>query len=467
MTTPTPHEIAELPIMKNYLPTWKVWEGLREIVQNGIDEQTQHDNTLSIIYNRWENKLTVHNAGATLDPRAFLFGYTSKAGDDATIGQYGEGLKLGVLALVRAKKGLIITVGRDAWVAGFQRSKKFNATILTFTIHKNVREAADANDVGVIITGVTEKEYEMMRSRIIPLMEARPTELGSDSYHGSVLTDPDQKGRLYVKGIWVCNKKDLAFGYNFGGRVEVNRDRNFIADWDVSYHASHAISTMMRDHMDDKKLMRRVYDVLKGGRRGTKRFREAEHLASALNTDVKAQFVEMFRKKHGKRAVPVNDENGAKQAEFCGAQGVVVPKSLTDALAEIEGMGAKDLAHQTHAVTKYELSDLTTEERETFEAACLLVNEARNEKGESYFDVHPEEINIVDFNRDTVRGLFSYGKISLARKILSEGLDSVLGTLVHEVCHYLATDGARAHTDAQSQILAKIAVALWNKPTTN
>jgi hypothetical protein len=463
----TPHEIAELPIMKTYLPKWKVWEGLREIVQNGIDEQTQHDNAFDMQYHHYEAKLTIRNAGATLDPRAFLFGYTSKTNDDSTIGQYGEGLKLGVLALVRAKKGLIITVGRDAWVACFKRSKKFNATILYFEIHKDVRDAADANDVAVIITGVTKKEYETMCARILPLMNTRPTELGANNYHGSVLTDPDQKGRLYVKGIWVCDKKDLAFGYNFGGRVEVNRDRNFIADWDVSYHASHAISAMMRDHMDDKKLMRRVYDVLKGGRRGTKRFREAEHLASALSAEVKAEFAEMFKKKHGKRAVPVTDENGAKQAEFCGAQGVVVPQSLTDALAEIEGMGAKDLARQTHAVTKYELTDLTAEERETFEAACLLVNEARNDKGESYFDVHPEEINIVDFNRDTVLGLFSYGKISLARKILSEGLASVLETLVHEVCHYLATDGARAHTDAQSLILAKIAVALWNKPTAN
>ena len=125
----TKHEVAELPIMKNYIPKWKVWEGLREIVQNGIDEQTQHGNPVSISYDSFNQRMTVRNAGATLDPRAFLFGYTSKADDEKTIGQYGEGLKLGVLALVRAKKNVLITVGRDAWHAGFQRSKKFKATI--------------------------------------------------------------------------------------------------------------------------------------------------------------------------------------------------------------------------------------------------------------------------------------------------------------------------------------------------
>src|ERR1700722_2115045 len=90
----------ELSIKTNYLPSWGAYEGIRELVQNGADARVELGASFEARH-RKPDTLVLENEGATLPHEALLFGHTSKAGRSDLIGKFGEGLKLGVLALVR------------------------------------------------------------------------------------------------------------------------------------------------------------------------------------------------------------------------------------------------------------------------------------------------------------------------------------------------------------------------------
>lgn len=448
---------AELPITKEDLPKWGVWEGLREIVQNGLDEHIQNGNPMQVL--RHGEMLGIQNVDAKLDPKAFLFGHTTKADDKRTAGQYGEGLKLGVLALVRAGKEVTITVGKDLWKARFIRSRKYQATILGFDIVKNVFE--EDKDVTVSVSPITDDEYTMLKDWIVSLMSDPPAMVGTDSYYGSVLTDKRFKGRIFVKGIWVLDKEEMEFGYDFHN-VTLNRDRDFLNGWDISYHSSHILDSIIRKDDADEDVLERVYNVMKKGESD-----EAKGFGSYLTLNSKKKLASIFRRQYGEKAVPVADNNGVRQAEFCGSVGIVVPKAMAEALCAVPGLGVKDHVKETQVETLYPLSELTTEEREKLEAVCMLVSEARNEEGQSYFEVNSGDMNIVDFNKETTLGLFQFGKISIARKVLDRPLEQVLEVVVHEVLHFLGDDGTRSHSEAQAELLCKIVVALWDRPLTH
>ena len=456
---------AELPITKDYLPTWGVWEGLREIIQNGIDEEVQnHESVVHVNYDKKDMILTVQNTSSILDRKAFLFGHTTKAGDASTIGEYGEGLKLGVLALVREKKNVSITVGKDLWTACFIRSRKYGCTILGFNIKKDVFDTE--KDVSVSISPVTPSEYDMVRDRFVRLMNPEPSFMGNESgFYGRLISTPSFRGRIYVKGVWVADMDGMEFGYNFHN-VTLNRDRNFVAEWDISYHAAHIIDTVLKgDFTEDDvewDVMRRVYKVMQDGESD-----EADRLSNYLSMEVKGKLASMFREQYGEKSVPVCDNNGVRQAEFCGAVGVVVPKAMADTLAGVDGMGVKDHVQETVAEVKYTIDELTVEEREKLETACLLVSEVTMDDGTHFFEVEANDLNIVDFNKETTLGLWQFGKISIARKVLEKPLYSVLMVVVHEVLHGLGDDGTRSHSDAQAELLARMVEALWRKPLSN
>lgn len=446
---------AELPITKDYLPKWGVWEGLREIVQNGLDEHIQKGSPMEMTFD--EGVLGIRNVGSTLDPKAFLFGHTTKANDDRTAGQYGEGLKLGVLALVRADKQVNITVGKDLWKARFIRSKKYGATILGFDIVRNVFE--EERDVTVSVSPLSDEEYSMLKGRIISIMSDPPVMIqNNSSFFGSVIVDKAFRGRIFVRGIWVCDKEDMEFGYDFSN-VTLNRDRDFVAGWDISYHAAHILDRIISADDADEDLLERVYKVMEAGESD-----EAKGFGSYLSLDSEKKLAAIFRKQHGEKAVPVSDNNGVRQAEFCGSVGVVVPKAMADALGAVPGLGVKDHVQETEVETLYGLSELTVEEREKLETACLLVSEARGESGKPYFEITGKDLNVVDFNKESTLGLFQYGKISIARKVLERPLEDVLEVVVHEVLHFIGDDGTRSHSEAQAELLCKIVVALWQKP---
>ena len=141
----------ELSINVKYLPAWGAWEGIRELVQNGKDAETEFDAPLKVTH--YNNTLRIENEGAEITREVLLFGTSSKAGRSDMIGKFGEGLKLGTLALVRGGHEVKIRTGGEVWTAYIARSERYDADVLCFEC-KGGNE--DKKRVRVEIDGVTE-----------------------------------------------------------------------------------------------------------------------------------------------------------------------------------------------------------------------------------------------------------------------------------------------------------------------
>lgn len=152
----------ELTIKTNYLPNWGAYEGIRELVQNGQDAKTEFGASFDVTYRKDASTLVLTNDGCTLPHEALLFGHTSKDGRGDLIGKFGEGLKLGVLALVRSEHAVKIRSGSEVWVPAIERSERFNADVLVFNIASGREQK---NRVQVEIGNVSEGDWEAMAEK--------------------------------------------------------------------------------------------------------------------------------------------------------------------------------------------------------------------------------------------------------------------------------------------------------------
>ena len=151
---------VELSIQANYFPEWGVWEGVRELVANARDAEREFSAPLTVRHRKEGGVLILENEGATLPHEALLLGFTTKQGQSEMIGRFGEGLKGGVLALVRAGLAVKIRSGSEVWTPSIQRSEKFNANVLVFDIEKGRKEQ---DRVAVEIGSVTVEAWEKFR----------------------------------------------------------------------------------------------------------------------------------------------------------------------------------------------------------------------------------------------------------------------------------------------------------------
>lgn len=154
----------ELTIKTTYMPEWGIWEGLRELAQNGRDAEVEFDAPLTVRHRKESMTLVIENDGCVLPYEALLLGHTSKTSRPDLIGKFGEGLKLGILALVRAGCEIKIRSGSEVWVPSIQRSEKFKADVLTFDIQKG-REPK--NRVAIEVANVSEEAWQALQDKLL------------------------------------------------------------------------------------------------------------------------------------------------------------------------------------------------------------------------------------------------------------------------------------------------------------
>src|SRR5258707_8510533 len=89
-----------LPISPAYVAHWQLWEAVREIYQNALDEHT-HDPFCEASINYTDGVLRIFTSKGTLSPESLVLGKTSKRDDPYQRGKFGEGYKLSLLVLAR------------------------------------------------------------------------------------------------------------------------------------------------------------------------------------------------------------------------------------------------------------------------------------------------------------------------------------------------------------------------------
>jgi hypothetical protein len=420
----------DLSITADYLPDWGLAEGIRELVQNARDAEVQFGARMSVRHDKG-TRLIIENEGVVLPHEALLFGTTSKIGRDDLIGRFGEGLKLGILALVRANHEVKIRSGSEVWEPEIVHSDKFRARILSVDIRGGNEPR---NRVRIEVGGVSPDRWEALKPSFLFLQKV-PAKTRVETSAGALLLHHEQAGHLYVKGILVAHRANIRYGYDFA-HARVDRDRRMIEDHDIKTETSR----IWRGAMEQRPELETAAYVLM--QQDT--FVDAVDVGWHLSDEQRKSMAARFEAQFGAAAMPVESEGEARELEHLGRRGIVTARPLRDALRFVFGTVDRvkqDLAKEV--VRTWSREDLDAPARRNLELAV--------ERIKGVTAMRDDLLDVVDFRSRTLAGLYDGGsrRIKIARSVLADEAQT-LATVVHELAHDLsaATDGAKGHVQA-------------------
>jgi len=437
-----------LSVSVDYLPNWGAYEGLRELVQNYIDSQDDCGVTGTISYEggSYSGKVTLTNHGAKpLNREALLFGVTSKANRADQRGQFGEGMKVGALALVRDNRQVIIRTQTENWTASLQKSTEFGGQkVLTFTTHKR---QTITDDVTVEISPVYKEEWDKI-SQSFMFMQGEVE--SKNSYYGKVLLDDKYRNKIFAKGIFVKDMENMKWGYDLS-ELTLNRDRSMVDEWDVRSHVCSLLTYLYDRKQISLSDVREIFD-------NNNWEAQSSYYWSSSNAmkDLLKQYVAEVG---GKNCIVTHSNDEAVKAESFGWKAIRVPKTLSDAFSSLINSESvrKEIGLSTFSEMTNELRDSVAEvyQKDTLSAdETVNLTWAIDALARVNIEVNP---TVVRFVRDgEILGLFKCGEISIAKSLLEDKVDT-LSVLVHEYAHNWGGDGTIAHSSAIESVWTKIA----------
>ncbi len=422
--------IIELGIDGSYLSGsngWSAADGIRELMQNAQDATVEHGGELKVSHEG--ERLVIENTGAKLSRQALLIGNTSKRDREDLMGQWGEGLKFGVLVLVRAGMKVTIRTGPEVWTPSIGESEKFaGASVLKFDIQGG-RE--DRRRVRVEIEGVSKEFWSEIKDNFLFLYRREVPQVETE--RGALLTSDKFKGRVYVKGIFVKADPNLQFGYNLF-KVELDRDRRVLDSYDMGRETRQIWAAALAQEPD---LVENFFSMLSKRSVDTEGFYYSG--AQLIPDSALDAMAAKFTTRYGADAVPVKNIEESKDLAHFGKKGVVCPEALYNVLTRRLDTAAQVQEKLAHEVQRtYSWDELDLVEQQNLTRAIGLVNKANT--------AHLAMVNVVDFSNPDLEGLNSSDGIQVARKHLVFRA-KVLEILVHEHAHATtgAADGDKAH----------------------
>ena len=373
-------KFIRLSLTAQYAPSWKTWEGVRELVQNWHDgvfaslekmeiapsakskvaflsckendpplqvykavlragnssedtnssatltNQTQKcvqtfDFTLSdhrkeeggvelgrIVYSPTGERLTLVNYDTELMRKVLLLGFSKKASSKEVIGQFGEGLKVGALALVREGRVLFMETSKDRWKFGLSHDEAFDEEVLTVFVDERWKERYDDDDdddddlnLGQTDTRVSVfplclEDWELYVKRFLFLC---PPSDCFKSEIGTLLVDACYKGQLYVKGVWVSDlsQDGLASGVDLV-HLKIDRDRRAVIHLS---EIDHQISSMWVQAIQQRpELVPYYYQLLEQNKTS-----DVRHANFYISAEAAFLIAQQFFSIHGQMTYPI------------------------------------------------------------------------------------------------------------------------------------------------------------------
>lgn len=411
-----------LTIDPSYVSGWDYFSGIREVIQNAKDADEYQGCTMTVAHSPRSQKLTVSTANITLEPKLLLLlGASSKRGSGQR-GQFGEGFALGMLALVRAGHPVTIYNGDEVWRPVVEKAEDgpfAGEALLVFQTRKLQQSRADFS---VEIENVSKEVWDATK-KLFLFLDPPAVDQKVELYGGTVLLEEERKGQIFAKGIFVTKVEDLDAGYDLQG-LELDRDRRMVDEWNLRsklaglWNEAHAA--------EPEKFCVRVYEMAKRGAPETRSlsWHADQKLLKALHKE--------FEKEHGEGAIPVSDMSESKELDKLGGKGVVVDRTLKELLEKTTTPVSLVKERLKGAVrASYTWNALTVDEQ----AACS-----------AYVETITKHYNIVDFNDEGVMARAENGKVSVARKLLSEPPRSITQFVVR-------AESVRSSRDVESVFL--------------
>lgn len=306
----------ELSLAKNYVADWGVYDALRELIQNAIDQEaTIPDNEKSIVYK--DETLYISNKSSVLERQSLLLGQTSKQDDNKTIGQFGEGYKIAFLVLTRLEKPVTVYNygAKETWTVKFSKLKKYNyEKVLVVTVDDaHPWTKVPDNNLTVKIENITPDEYKGLITRTLFLQDDVDSE---ETPYGDILFSNKHKGQFFINGLYVTTNNEFSNGYNIKPEfMKIGRDRNLVDSFNLR--------DMTRRMWIFSKDNKRKLDLI---RNEANDVHEIAYTSPTWNSVVKSEIelytkldtladdaYSQFKEEYGEKATPVSTESENKE----------------------------------------------------------------------------------------------------------------------------------------------------------
>lgn len=229
----------DLGISLNYCGQWGICEAVREYFQNALDAETvSPDNKMYFDYDSDNLILRIGNKDGYLPTSSLLLGMTSKAFDEKTIGQHGEGYKVATVVLMRLGKGVKVynRKEKEIWTARVVKSRRYQADVVVFDVEKvSMFKSVPNQDLIFEVSGVTHEEYKEIVESNLHLQELAEEDVLNAGKSRVLLADK-YVGKIFVNGLFVCRSKMAQYGYDLEpSLVKLDRDRGLIDSFDLQF----------------------------------------------------------------------------------------------------------------------------------------------------------------------------------------------------------------------------------------
>lgn len=392
----------EMSITPDYVPHWDISAALREFLQNALDSQRE-GNSLEISTS--ENFVHLTNYGATLPLKTLLLGSSTKADETESIGQFGEGYKLGCLVLVREEINISISSSEGTLYPEIIHSENYKTKILSFLLDEEKKFPA-----GVQISFGEPITESWLRSLV----------LLDDPYTPRILKD--RPGQVYLNGLQINLEKPTKtedhwhWGYNLPPTLKLDRDRMMV-------HSS-SLLTHVLEVIFESATIKDIYNAIK---KPIPEIKDSE--VYHIPRDKDRQILDMFKDQNGENsyalwAMFASDKD--ETVKYAGLNPIKVDsKPLINILRRSQDSWDSIESKAKEKLHAFEKANLSLEEEKIFKKAKTVLKQTNF----SHINITP-----VIFTQTDLRGLISKGEIYISVKCFAT-VGELISTIVHEAIH--------------------------------
>lgn len=304
----------ELSLTTSYVSDWDFPMAIRELIQNGVDQEAvDHHNKFSIEYR--DGSIWFKNPKSRLKINTLLLGRSTKRNDENTVGQFGEGYKIAALVLNRMGKSFTVHnyQKKEIWTTRFVNSRRWHDKILVFDVEEKHEEGIG---LAVEVGNVTKEEYESLQSAWLGFLLNYEH---VDTDYGQILLDKEQKNHIYVNGLFISCNAEMEYGYNFKPQyLQLERDRKSCDSWDARTLTSKMIDqAFAKGELDTSAIVQMIDDGKD----------DVSCVGFQATEPLSQSYMEAFDEKYAndkKIVVPVSTQRDHEKVTACGGQAVYV-----------------------------------------------------------------------------------------------------------------------------------------------
>lgn len=445
--------------IEKILEDWELYDAIREVIANAIDEQLLTKTRDIEIFKDSKGKWHTRDYGRGLKHEHL----TQKEDDEKlrnphVIGKFGIGLK-DAFATFERKGVKVLVKSKHSDITLTKSQKHYFEDIIT--LHASISLPSDPNFVGTefVLDGVSDEDIEKAKDLFLRFSGEKIIETTG---YGDVLQKKGKIARIYINGVKVSEEENFLLSYNITSlthaiRKALNRERSNVGR---SAYSGRVKSILLS--CEGKEVAEYLVNDLKEYYTGEmhdelKWIDVQEHAVKILNASERVVF---FTTEELMSATNMVDE-----AKKSGYKIVTIPENLKQRIqgsTDISGTLIRDLGqfyseyNESFEFKFIDPSDLTPAERKIFGRTDEILN-LMGGKPRKIREIKISEIMRKELGHFIeLEGVWeeSTGRVIIKRSQL-KGIEEYAGTLLHEVAHAISgtSDVSREFEDELTRLL--------------